>query len=149
MDFFGYAVGGLSVGEDPAQTAACAAFTASLLPPEKVRYLMGVGRPEDITRAVAAGIDMFDCVVPTREGRHGMALVGEGRVNVRQSSYRDDERPLDEDCDCYTCQRFSRAYLRHLFLAGEHLAGRLVSLHNLRYIQRFAAGLREKILQET
>ena len=109
---------------------------------------MGVGRPEDIVQAVAAGVDMFDCVVPTREGRHATALVAEGRANVRQSSYRDDERPLDEGCDCYTCRRFSRAYLRHLFLAGEHLAGRLVSLHNLHYLHRFVAGLREKILQE-
>lgn len=148
LDFFGYAIGGLSVGEEPAQTATYAAFTASLLPPDRIRYLMGVGRPEDIARAVAAGVDIFDCVVPTREGRHGMALVPEGRVNVRQSSYRDDERPLDENCDCYTCRRFTRAYLRHLFLAGEHLAGRLVSLHNLRYLHRFVAGLRGKILQE-
>jgi queuine tRNA-ribosyltransferase len=148
MDFFGYAAGGLSVGEEPAQTAEYAAFTASLLPPDRIRYLMGVGRPEDIAQAVAAGVDMFDCVVPTREGRHATALVAEGRANVRQSSYRDDERPLDEGCDCYTCRRFSRAYLRHLFLAGEHLAGRLVSLHNLHYLHRFVAGLREKILQE-
>jgi queuine tRNA-ribosyltransferase len=147
LDFFGYAAGGLSVGEEPAQTAEYAAFTASLLPPDKIRYLMGVGRPEDIAQAVAAGVDLFDCVVPTREGRHGTALVAEGRVNVRQSSYRDDERPLDEGCDCYTCRRFSRAYLRHLFLAGEHLAGRLVSLHNLHYLHRFVASLREKILQ--
>lgn len=148
MDFFGYAVGGLSVGEEPAQTAEYAAFTASLLPPNKIRYLMGVGRPKDIAAAVAAGVDLFDCVVPTREGRHGTALVDEGRANVRQSSYRDDERPLDEGCGCYTCRHFSRAYLRHLFLAGEHLAGRLVSLHNLYYLNQFVARLRDKILRE-
>lgn len=148
MDFFGYAVGGLSVGEDAELTAEYADFTASLLPEEKIRYLMGVGRPEDIARAVAAGIDLFDCVVPTREGRHGMALTAAGRINVRQSSFADDERPLEEGCGCYTCRRYGRAYLRHLFGAGEHLAGRLVSLHNVYYLQRFVTGLRAEIMAE-
>jgi queuine tRNA-ribosyltransferase len=148
MDFFGYAIGGLSVGEEPAQTAEFGRLTASLLPPNKIRYLMGVGRPEDIAHAVAGGVDMFDCVVPTREGRHGTALVGDGRVNVRGAPYRDDDRPLEEGCGCYTCRRFSRAYLRHLFLAGEHLAGRLVSIHNIYYLHRFVAHLRENILRE-
>jgi len=148
MDFFGYAVGGLSVGEDPELTAEYAAFTASLLPEDKIRYLMGVGRPEDIARAVASGIDLFDCVVPTREGRHGMALTAGGRVNVRQSSFTDDGRPLEESCGCYACRRYSRAYLRHLFGAGEHLAGRLVSLHNVYYLQQFVAGLRAEIAAE-
>ena len=148
MDFFGYAVGGLSVGEDPARTAEYADFTASLLPEDKIRYLMGVGRPEDIARAVASGIDLFDCVVPTREGRHGMALTAQGRFNVRQSSCRDDGRPLEEGCGCYTCRRFSRAYLRHLYGAGEQLAGRLVSLHNIYYLQRFIAALRAEIAPE-
>jgi len=148
MDFFGYAIGGLSVGEEPAQTAAYAAFTASLLPEHKIRYLMGVGRPEDIAPAVTAGVDMFDCVVPTREGRHGTALTAEGRINLRQSPHRNDDRPVDAECGCYTCRRFSRAYLRHLFLAGEHLAGRLVSIHNLYYLHGFVARLREKIMPE-
>lgn len=148
MDFFGYAVGGLSVGEQPDQTAEYAAFTAALLPENKVRYLMGVGRPEDIARAVASGVDMFDCVVPTREGRHGTALTARGRINLRQSPYRNDERPLDEECGCYTCRRFSRAYLRHLFLAGEHLAARLVSVHNLYYLHDFVGRLRAKIISE-
>jgi queuine tRNA-ribosyltransferase len=148
MDFFGYAIGGLSVGEEPAQTAEYAAFTASLLPENKIRYLMGVGRPEDIAPAVAAGVDMFDCVVPTREGRHGTALAAEGRIKLRQSPHRNDERPVDEECGCYTCRRFSRAYLRHLFLAGEHLAGRLVSIHNLYHLHGLAARLREKIISE-
>jgi queuine tRNA-ribosyltransferase len=145
MGFFGYAIGGLSVGEDPELTAEYADFTASLLPEDKIRYLMGVGRPEDIARAVASGIDLFDCVVPTREGRHGMALTSGGRLNVRQSSFIDDGRPLEEGCGCSTCRRYSRAYLRHLFGAGEHLAGRLVSLHNIYYLQRFVAGLRAEI----
>ncbi len=148
MDFFGYAVGGLSVGEETEQTAEHAAFTASLLPQDKIRYLMGVGRPEDIAWAVAAGFDLFDCVVPTREGRHGTALTAQGRLNVRLSPQTGDERPLEEGCDCYTCRRFSRAYLRHLFLAGEHLAGRLVSVHNLYYLQKFIAGLRAEIVGE-
>jgi queuine tRNA-ribosyltransferase len=148
MDFFGYAVGGLSVGEDTALTAEYATFTASLLPEDRIRYLMGVGRPEDVARAVAAGIDLFDCVVPTREGRHGTALTAEGRLSVRQSSCREDGRPLEEGCGCYTCRRFSRAYLRHLFGAGEQLAGRLVSLHNIYYLQRFVAGLRAEIAGE-
>jgi queuine tRNA-ribosyltransferase len=148
MDFFGYAIGGLSVGEDPELTAEYADFTASLLPEGKIRYLMGVGRPEDIARAVASGVDLFDCVVPTREGRHGMALTSAGRLNVRQSSFTDDGRPLEEGCGCSTCRRYSRAYLRHLFGAGEHLAGRLVSLHNLYYLQQFVAGLRAEIEAE-
>jgi queuine tRNA-ribosyltransferase len=148
LDFFGYAIGGLSVGEDPELTAAYADFTASLLPDDRIRYLMGVGRPEDIERAVASGVDMFDCVVPTREGRHGMALTSGGRLNVRQSSFTRDERPLEEGCGCYTCGRYSRGYLRHLFGAGEHLAGRLVSLHNIYYLQRFVAGLRAEIASE-
>jgi queuine tRNA-ribosyltransferase len=148
LDFFGYAVGGLSVGEAPELTAEYADFTASLLPDDKIRYLMGVGRPEDIARAVAYGIDLFDCVVPTREGRHGMALTSRGRFNVRQASFMDDERPLEEGCGCYACRRYSRAYLRHLFGAGEQLAGRLVSLHNVYYLQRFVAGLRAEIATE-
>ncbi len=148
MDFFGYAIGGLSVGEEQAQTAEFARLTASLLPKNKIRYLMGVGRPEDIAQAVAAGVDIFDCVVPTREGRHGTALVAAGRVNVRGSSLKKDGRPLEEGCDCYTCRRFSRAYLRHLFLAGEHLAGRLVSIHNIYYLHKFVSRLREEILRK-
>ncbi len=148
MDFFGYAIGGLSVGEEQAQTVEFARFTASLLPRDKIRYLMGVGRPEDISRAVAAGVDMFDCVVPTREGRHGTALVAAGRVNVRGSSCKNDGRPLEDGCGCYTCQRFSRAYLRHLFLAGEHLAGRLVSIHNVHFLHKLVSRLREEILLE-
>jgi queuine tRNA-ribosyltransferase len=148
MDFFGYAIGGLSVGEEQAQTVEFARFTASLLPRDKIRYLMGVGRPEDIAQAVAAGVDLFDCVVPTREGRHGTALTAAGRVNVRGSSYKNDGRPLENGCECYTCRRFSRAYLRHLFLAGEHLAGRLVSIHNVHFLHKFTSRLREEIVLE-
>ncbi|MGD8717768.1 MAG: tRNA guanosine(34) transglycosylase Tgt [Candidatus Zixiibacteriota bacterium] len=148
MGFFAYAIGGLSVGEDPAQTAEYAAFTASLLPRHKLRYLMGVGRPEDMTRAVAAGIDLFDCVVPTREARHGTAITPEGRMNLRRAEFRADERPVDENCSCYTCRRFSRAYLRHLLMAGEHSAGRLLSLHNIYFLQHTLACLRARITGE-
>ncbi len=146
LDFFGYAIGGLSVGEDTTTTTSVARLTAALLPPAKIRYLMGVGRPDDLARAVRAGVDLFDCVVPTREGRHGTALGRAGRLNIRRSSMGDDGRPLEPGCSCYTCRRFSRAYLRHLFVAGEHLAARLVSLHNIHFIQTFLAELRRRIL---
>jgi len=148
LDFFGYAIGGLSVGEDASQTAEYARFTASLLPPDKVRYLMGVGRPEDLAAAIEAGIDLFDCVVPTREGRHGTALTAAGRLNVRQAALRTEEGPLEEGCTCYTCRHFNRAYLRHLALAGEHLAGRLLSLHNVHFLQNFVASRRREIVGE-
>lgn len=146
LDFFGYAVGGLAVGEDAADTAACVRFTAPLLPEAKPRYLMGVGRPEDIASAVAAGIDLFDCVIPTREGRHGAALTAEGRVNVRQAAFSRDDAPLEAGCGCYTCRRFSRGYLRHLVMADESLGARLLSLHNIHYLQRHVADLRAGIV---
>ena len=126
---------------------AMAAFTASLLPPEKPRYLMGVGRPGDVEDAVAAGVDVFDCVVPTREGRHGAALTSEGRLNLKSAAFREDPRPLEENCDCYTCRTHSRAYLRHLVSVGEPLGARLLSLHNVRYMQRLVASLRADILR--
>lgn len=146
LDFFGYAIGGLAVGEDPAQTAALTRFTAPLLPAEKPRYLMGVGRPEDLAMAVAAGIDLFDCVIPTREGRHGGALTDAGRISVKQAPWRDDDGPIMPGCECYTCRRFSRAYLRHLFMAAEPLGARLLSLHNVNYIQSLIKKLREEII---
>jgi queuine tRNA-ribosyltransferase len=146
MGFFGYAIGGLSVGEGAAAAAAFADFTAALLPGDKLRYLMGVGRPDDVARAVAAGVDIFDCVIPTREGRHGAALTPEGRVNVRQASFASDAAPVDDGCGCYACRNFSRAYIRHLFLAGEPLGARLLSLHNVHYMQNFVARLRRRII---
>jgi len=148
LDFFGYAVGGLAVGEPPAETAAFTRLTAPLLPADKPRYLMGVGRPDDVAMGVAAGVDLFDCVAPTREGRHGAAFTPTGRLNVRQAELRTDGRPLVAGCECYTCRHYGRAYLRHLALAGEALGARLLSLHNVHYLQHELRALRTRILAD-
>ncbi|HHO51582.1 MAG TPA: tRNA guanosine(34) transglycosylase Tgt [Deltaproteobacteria bacterium] len=144
-DLDGYAVGGLSVGEDREDLIAFARYSASLLPTDRVRYLMGVGHPIDIVEAVLAGIDLFDCVLPTRAGRHGQGYTSEGRRNLRNGRYREDRRPLDPACPCPACTGFSRAYLSHLIRAGERLGGRLLTLHNLTYYQRLVARLRSAI----
>jgi queuine tRNA-ribosyltransferase len=138
-DWRGIAVGGLSVGEaKPAMWAVLEAIEP-VLPAGGPRYLMGVGYPDDMIEAIARGIDLFDCVAPTRNGRNGTAWVeSEGQINARASRYRSDERPLDPACDCYTCRTYSRAYIRHLILAGELLAMRLLSIHNLRFMVRLA-----------
>ncbi|MEW6380308.1 MAG: tRNA guanosine(34) transglycosylase Tgt [bacterium] len=136
MDFDGYALGGLMVGE-PAETAyEIAAFTASILPEERPRYAMGVGRPEDIFHCIASGVDMFDCVIPTRNARNGCLFTWQGRVIIKNAQYTRDSSPVDPSCGCYTCRNFSRAYLRHLFISGEILACMLNTIHNLYfYIQ--------------
>ncbi|RIK66136.1 MAG: tRNA guanosine(34) transglycosylase Tgt [Planctomycetota bacterium] len=149
LDLPGYAVGGLSVGEEPGEMAAFLARFAHRMPEDRPRYLMGVGRPIDILRAVDAGIDMFDCVLPTRNGRNAFAFHDHGFVRLRNSQYRTDESPLVPGCDCYTCGRFSRAYLRHLFLAGEMLGPILVSLHNIAYYQRLMRRIRQAIAEGT
>jgi queuine tRNA-ribosyltransferase len=131
IGFDGYAVGGLSVGEGRAETLAVGSFTVALLPEQKPRYLMGVGTPEELVRFVAAGFDMFDCVMPSRNARNGMAFTSEGRVVIKNARHRESPLPLDPDCDCTTCLNFSRAYLRHLFLNGEMLSARLLTNHNL------------------
>lgn len=146
IDFPGYAVGGLSVGESPEfmyQTLDC---TVPLLPQEKPRYLMGVGRPEDIMEAVCRGIDMFDCVMPTRNGRNATAFTSSGIVRLRNAMHQRDESPLDAECDCTACTRFSRAYLRHLVIAKEMLGPILLSLHNTAFYQRLVRQLRESIV---
>jgi queuine tRNA-ribosyltransferase len=148
LDFFGYAVGGLSVGENRGKMLAAAHFTARLLPPEKLRYLMGVGRPPDLPAAVAYGYDLFDCVVPTREGRHGSVLTPNGRLNIQRAEYARDERPLSPGCDCHTCRHYTRGYIRHLYIAGEALADRLTSLHNIAFIQRLTADVRQAIIED-
>ncbi|MCS6798981.1 MAG: tRNA guanosine(34) transglycosylase Tgt [Myxococcota bacterium] len=140
MSFDGVALGGFSVGEPPAQRWELVGELGPRLDPERPRYLMGVGTPADLLHAVAAGIDLFDCVLPTRNGRNGQAFTWRGRVNLRQARHRADGGPLDARCDCLVCHTFSRAYLRHLFVAGEMLGPRLVSLHNLHF---YAALLRE------
>ncbi len=147
IDFPGYAVGGLSVGESPTLMYGTLDCTVPLLPAEKPRYLMGVGRPEDILEAVCRGVDMFDCVMPTRNGRNAMAFTSAGPVRLRNAVHQRDERSLDPECDCTACTRFSRAYLRHLFVAKELLGPILLSLHNIAYYQRFVRQLRQAILE--
>ena len=132
----GTAIGGLSVGEPKPVMHRVLESLAGALPRDCPRYLMGVGFPEDLVEGIARGVDLFDCVAATRNGRHGSAWTSAGRVNIRKASHRTDERPLDAECDCATCARFSRGYLRHLFVAGDILGLRLISLHNVRYLLR-------------
>ncbi|HEX5829641.1 MAG TPA: tRNA guanosine(34) transglycosylase Tgt [Gemmatimonadaceae bacterium] len=130
----GYAVGGLSVGEPKPHMYGMLEVVDAALPHDRPRYLMGVGFPEDLVEGVRRGVDLFDCVAPTRMGRNGAAFTTDGRLNIRRAAHRDDPRPLDETCGCATCRRFSRAYLRHLFLADEMLGMRLLSLHNVHFL---------------
>lgn len=146
LDFPGYAIGGLSVGETKAQMLETLAFTAPLLPADKPRYLMGVGTPEDLVEGVARGVDIFDCVLPTRVARNGTALTRTGRLNLNNAGFADDPAPLDETCTCYTCTHFSRAYLRHLVVAKELLAHTLLTIHNLHTMLTLIRELREAIL---
>jgi queuine tRNA-ribosyltransferase len=148
LDFPGYAIGGLSVGESKKDLYGVAAFTAKLLPEDKPRYLMGVGFPEDLVEAVARGIDMFDCVMPTRNARNGTVFTSRGRVILKNSSNRDDFGPLDPDCDCYTCRNYSRAYLRHLFMAGEMLGPRLATVHSIRFYLHLMEEMRQVIKED-
>jgi len=146
IGFDGYAVGGLAVGEPEAERNHALDFTVPLLPVDKPRYLMGVGRPEDIVEAVRRGIDMFDCVMPTRNARNGFLFTAEGTLRIRNAKYATDTAVIEEGCDCYSCsQGFSRAYLRHLDRCNEILGSQLATMHNLRYYQRLMAGLREAI----
>ena len=145
IGFDGYAIGGLSVGEPKAEMREILVYTAPLLPQQKPRYLMGVGTPEDIVEAVLAGIDMFDCVMPTRNARNGHLFTRHGDVRIRNSRFRHDTQPLDVDCACYTCRNFSRAYLHHLDKSREILGATLNTLHNLHYYQELMRGLRAAI----
>ncbi|MDW8066166.1 MAG: tRNA guanosine(34) transglycosylase Tgt [Aquificaceae bacterium] len=144
-DLFGYAIGGLSVGEPKEVMYAMTEVVCEHLPPEKPRYLMGVGMPEDILEAVARGVDMFDCVAPTRMARTGTLFTSKGKINIRNERYKKDFSPVDEKCDCYTCKNFTRAYLRHLFLAEEISAYILNTIHNLRFYHRLMENIREAI----
>jgi queuine tRNA-ribosyltransferase len=148
MSFDGFAVGGLGVGEGEDVLYAIAQATVDLLPADRPRYLMGVGRPEDIVRAVRAGFDLFDCVVPTRNARNGTLFTSTGKVSIKRAEFANDPRPLDEACDCYCCGNFSRAYLRHLYMAGEILSSQLNSLHNLYFYHRLMERCREAIRRE-
>jgi queuine tRNA-ribosyltransferase len=145
IGFDGFAIGGLSVGEPKEDFARILAHTAPQLPQDKPRYLMGVGTPEDIVFAVSQGIDMFDCVMPTRNARNGWLFTRFGDIKIKNARYRDDTRPLDESCDCYCCRNFSRGYLHHLHRIGEILGARLNTIHNLRYYQTLMAELRSAI----
>ena len=147
LDFPGYAVGGLSVGEDPVDMYATLDFTTPFLPDNKPRYLMGVGRPIDIVESIVRGIDMFDCVMPTRNGRNAMTFTSQGKVKLRNKCHERDLSPLDPECDCLACTRYSRGYLRHLFMSKEMLGPILASIHNLTFYQKTVRGLREAILE--
>ena len=147
-DWHGLAIGGLSVGEPKPVMYDVLTGLEPHFPPGLPRYLMGVGYPDDLLEAIARGIDMFDCVAPTRNGRNGAAWTGEGQVNIKVARFRLDPGPLDPGCDCYTCTNFSRAYLRHLYIAGEVLALRLLSLHNVRFLVRLVEQARAAIEQQ-
>ena len=133
QDFNGYAIGGLSVGEEKARMYDTTEFIAPQMPADRPRYLMGVGTPEDLVESVARGVDLFDCVMPTRNARNGQVFTSRGKLNVKNAKYAMDTRPLDESCHCPACQRYTRAYIRHLYVCGEMLAGILCSLHNIAF----------------
>ncbi len=148
IGFDGYAIGGLAVGEPQEEMLRTIDVVEPLLPPGRPRYLMGVGLPGDLIEAVSRGIDMFDCVVPTRNARNGQIFTSAGTLNLRNAAYRDDLSPLDEACECYVCRTFSRAYIRHLLMAREILALQLASLHNVSYFYRLVQSMRAAILEK-
>ena len=145
ISFPGYAIGGLSVGEDKNIMYDIIGSTCEFLPKDKPTYLMGVGEPEDILFAVSHGIGMFDCVIPTRNARNGTLFTFNGKMSIKQKRYFDDTSPIEENCDCYTCKNFSRAYLRHLFISKEILASYLNTVHNIRFFMRFMQKIRDSI----
>jgi queuine tRNA-ribosyltransferase len=148
LGFDGYALGGVSVGEPKESMMAVVAETAPLLPSDRPRYLMGVGTPEDIVTCVGRGVDMFDCVMPTRSARHGLLFTNSEKVVIKHARYREDPLPIDSRCDCYTCKNYSRAYLRHLFMAGEILAMILNTIHNVRHYLALMERIREAIRED-
>jgi len=149
IGFDGYAIGGLSVGEEKSAMFEVISTVAPRLPADKPRYLMGVGTPEDLVNAVACGVDMFDCVMPTRNARNGSLFSSRGKVNIKNARYRDDARPVDEACQCAVCRRYSRAYLRHLYTSGEILGAVLCSLHNVSFYLDTMNRIRQSILLGT
>ncbi|MEZ4671698.1 MAG: tRNA guanosine(34) transglycosylase Tgt [Anaerolineae bacterium] len=146
LDFPGYAIGGLAVGETKTEMYTALDFTEPLLPANKPRYLMGVGEPDDLVEGVMRGVDIFDCVIPTRLARHGAAFTVQGRINMRNLVHATDKAPVDAGCDCYCCQHFTRAYIRHLLKADEILGAYLLSIHNVRFLIRHMEAMREAIL---
>ena len=145
MDFDGYSIGGTSVGEDKDTMYKMIDYGIKYLPEDKVRYLMGVGDPIDIIEGTIRGIDIFDCVLPTRIARHGQAFTREGKINFNNAKYKEDFTPVEEGCDCYTCKNYTKAYIRHLITTDEMLGGRLLSIHNIRFLIKLTEELREAI----
>jgi len=149
IGFSGYALGGLAVGEEPAERSRIVEEMSGILPEDKPRYLMGVGPVEECLEAVRQGIDLFDCVLATRNARNGQVFTSSGKINIKNSEYAEDESALDRECDCYVCRNYTRAYLRHLYVSGEILGIRLNTWHNLYYYQMFFARVREAIMDGT
>lgn len=149
MPFHGFSIGGLAVGEPVEDMYRITGYTTRMLPDDKPRYLMGVGTPENILRAIALGVDMFDCVLPTRNARNGMVFTSNGSINIRNAKYKTDRQPVDASCDCYTCSTFSRSYVRHLFIAKEILGLQLTTLHNIAFYLRLMREAREAILHDS
>jgi queuine tRNA-ribosyltransferase len=149
MDFDGYSIGGTSVGEDKPTMYKMVRFGTKYLPKDKVRYLMGVGDPIDIVENVCRGIDIFDCVSPTRLARHGHALTKYGKINLKNAKYKEDFTPIDENCDCYACKNYTKAYIRHLIVANETFGARLLSIHNIRFLVKMMEEIRESIKNDT
>ena len=145
LDFDGYSVGGVSVGEDPDTKLKMIEYATEYLPKDKIRYLMGVGEPIDLIDGVLRGIDIFDCVLPTRLARHGNALTRDGRCNIRNEKYKLDLTPIEEDCDCYTCKNYTKSYIRHLIVADESFGQRLISIHNIRFLTKLMEDIRSHI----
>ncbi|MDD4635816.1 MAG: tRNA guanosine(34) transglycosylase Tgt [Dehalococcoidales bacterium] len=148
MDFDGYSIGGTSVGEGKKTMYKMVDDAIKDLPEDKVRYLMGVGEPTDILEAIERGVDIFDCVLPTRIARHGNAFSKDGKLNLKNAQYKEDFTPLEADCDCYTCKNYSRVYIRHLIMANETLGGRLLSIHNIRFLTKQMEEIREAIKEK-
>jgi queuine tRNA-ribosyltransferase len=148
IGFDGYAVGGLAVGEGQEAMLGCLDFAAGMLPEDKPRYLMGVGKPDDLVEAVVRGIDMFDCVLPTRSGRTGQAFTAAGPLNLRNARFADDKAPIEPECPCPACSQFTRAYVHHLVKSGEILGAMLMTQHNLWFYQRLMQALREAIAEQ-
>ncbi len=146
LEFDGYAIGGLSVGEPAEERTRILEFLQDKIPENSARYLMGVGKPEDLVEAVAHGIDMFDCVIPTRNARNGFLYTSSGIIRIRNQQFRQDDRPIDSNCGCYTCQNYSRAYLKHLDKCGEMLGARLNTIHNLHYFHSLMSDIRAAIV---
>ena len=145
LEFDGYSIGGVAVGESKEELLDISSYTASLLPEDKIRYLMGVGEPRDLLDCISFGVDLFDCVIPTRNGRTGTLYTWHGKINIKNAKYKEDFSPIDENCSCYVCRTFTRAYLRHLFVTHELLAQRLGTIHNLHFFMELMREAREHI----